>query len=460
MKRLFEFTLLLLAGISLYFGVYKSSPDKPEKKKPIKPIIVPAKVTLEPSQVFSTSKITSKEQKALNEVMLSYSTGDYEKALNLALSHLNQPFNTNYKTWLTEQLPSLYTSNGWTKLKLGLCNEAISFFNKSKDIKRSIESSKGLAYCYHKKNKLFLTKLEIEWLAEQNATDYSMDRIYIDTLESLSMFQEAIQYIDHIKDNLEENQKKEFEAIEKEMASKAKEALIQNTIKSGRFNITHRAIDYDEIASFCIDTLEEVTQEYIELYGFKNPTIPIEVILYPNENFSSIVSNSPEWIAGLFDGRIRIPIKSIWLKTKNFEELKIILRHEIVHALFYQMTDQRRLPSWFDEGIAQRVSCHNQPCQNFMFSVSPSQFLSYGDLKQSFISYENLKASAAYKQSIYLVRTIEKLSENENALRLIIENISYNSSLDSDSLLKPVGLNFRQLYQAAKLNWDKRLPLP
>src|SRR5690606_32515263 len=113
------------------------------------------------------------------------------------------------------------------------------------------------------------------------------------------------------------------------------------------------------------DNLEASLTHFVERYGFRAPVAPIEVVLYPADHFSGMVPGGPSWAEGIFDGRLRIPIREEML-LGNRSGLLQVLRHELVHALFSSMNDSRAMPSWFDEGIAQLLSCQEEAeCSRF-----------------------------------------------------------------------------------------------
>jgi tetratricopeptide (TPR) repeat protein len=77
------------------------------------------------------------------------------------------------------------------------------------------------------------------------------------------------------------------------------------------------------------------------------PDHEIQVILYSNRQFQE-VTDAPGWGAGLYDGRIRIPIGGIEQETPG---LRRLLYHEYTHAVVRAITP--RCPTWLNEGLAQ-----------------------------------------------------------------------------------------------------------
>lgn len=77
------------------------------------------------------------------------------------------------------------------------------------------------------------------------------------------------------------------------------------------------------------------------------PARAITLVLYTQEQFSD-VTRSPKWAAGLFDGRIRIPVRGA---LQNEAEFARVLAHELTHAMVHSVAP-RGVPHWLHEGLA------------------------------------------------------------------------------------------------------------
>jgi hypothetical protein len=73
----------------------------------------------------------------------------------------------------------------------------------------------------------------------------------------------------------------------------------------------------------------------------------VTVILYGERDFA-VATGAPSWVGGLYDGKIRIPVRGV---TGRERELKRILFHEYTHALVYSVTPV--CPRWVQEGLAE-----------------------------------------------------------------------------------------------------------
>jgi tetratricopeptide (TPR) repeat protein len=105
--------------------------------------------------------------------------------------------------------------------------------------------------------------------------------------------------------------------------------------------------DEAQVADRIADALERAYSEVgYDLGHF--PIDPIPVILYSDRDFYAL-TGTHGWVGGLFDGKIRIPIKGLSLRDED--SLRRIARHEYVHACVHTLAP--RCPTWLQEGLAQ-----------------------------------------------------------------------------------------------------------
>jgi tetratricopeptide (TPR) repeat protein len=79
------------------------------------------------------------------------------------------------------------------------------------------------------------------------------------------------------------------------------------------------------------------------------PKYKIVVLLYGAESFRRLRQETPEWLGGQFDGKIRVPLPSEQLDQGM---VKNILFHEYTHALVHDLTNGE-CPKWLNEGLAE-----------------------------------------------------------------------------------------------------------
>lgn len=121
----------------------------------------------------------------------------------------------------------------------------------------------------------------------------------------------------------------------------------------GREVSVHFTLQYDDtvpdgIASAILEEMEQAYDAIGAELG-KYPEGDIPVILYSKVVFTEITRN-PLWVAGSFDGKIRVPVRGL-TSERDVYRLRPILTHELAHAFILQMAP-RGLPLWFQEGLA------------------------------------------------------------------------------------------------------------
>ena len=74
----------------------------------------------------------------------------------------------------------------------------------------------------------------------------------------------------------------------------------------------------------------------------------VAVLLYDEKDFKEI-TRLPHWVAGVYDGKIRMPINRQGFKDLD---LRALAAHEVTHAFVAAMS-KLRAPAWLNEGLAE-----------------------------------------------------------------------------------------------------------
>jgi tetratricopeptide (TPR) repeat protein len=397
---------------------------------------------------------TDEDVKRAERVKFLFVTGDFHGALALAEGPGKGP---SWRSWQDVQMPVLLTSAGWASLRLGNCDEAVALFRRALEYPRTPEVSKGLAYCLYKQANLLAAQDEFqEYFRLEQEFDPQMRLVYADILESEARYDEAIQALEKAANATNSGDEAKFIAERiAAMRKRAQEGLLQAADQSVNFRLTFRLQEHQEVSQFVGTFLEDALDQMIANYGFKPPKGLIEVVLYENDSFAYI-NGGPRWAEGLFDGRMRIPIRPGMRGENDYGHLPTILRHELVHALFAQMSDNRRLPPWFDEGLAQRFACGEDRCLPFQFPNSPGALLGETELTTPFVSLDSSSAARAYRQSLYIIIYLEN-TFGADALRLMVDQVTPGGSLDSSQLVSPLGKTFAQVINDVQDAWRRQV---
>jgi len=116
---------------------------------------------------------------------------------------------------------------------------------------------------------------------------------------------------------------------------------------SSHFNLRFDGDVDQQLAGEVRDYLEEQYWTLTDRFSH-SPTQPITVLLYATRQFRD-VTQTPEWVGGLYDGKIRVPLGGL---RRLHPPARSVLRHELTHAVVHSKT-RGNCPRWLHEGLAQ-----------------------------------------------------------------------------------------------------------
>jgi hypothetical protein len=116
--------------------------------------------------------------------------------------------------------------------------------------------------------------------------------------------------------------------------------------QGSHFTVLFEGPAEEGIAAAAVEILERTYDRIGDLLQ-TYPSDAVTVILYTQQQFRD-VTRTPGWSGGLFDGRIRLPIRGGLGDPQEFER---VLAHEYVHALIHSVAPGG-LPAWLNEGTA------------------------------------------------------------------------------------------------------------
>ena len=156
-------------------------------------------------------------------------------------------------------------------------------------------------------------------------------------------YEECVQYIGTLKfkhrdlDYLVEKSK----LLEQEMETLGVE-------KSMHFRVEFDGKPSKKDVMEALAVLEVAYDSISTLFDFM-PENKISLVLYEAKVFQG-VGDRPDWVAAVFDGKLRVPANMMEYR----EVYRPVLFHELTHAFVRAMT-RAQIPLWMNEGIAQVI---------------------------------------------------------------------------------------------------------
>ncbi len=423
------------------------------------PLSMPSKVPLQAPEVSSLGleqREGARPQDVAAERKLRglFTEGQFVKAMQLVREQEADPsLSPAYKDWLKRQAPILKLGWAWHMIRDNNCIDAVPILEDVLVAGPQPLALKGIGYCYLQKKDWWSATSYLDRYLEQKASDPEGYILLAEAKESLGSYDEALQLTQKAKDltTLTSDESKDLDKREKTLAVRAEEGVNQVEMQAGFFLLRYQSPEHQYLIPNSLEQLQNTVQSLVQTLGFNYPEA-IEVVFHKAENFKG-ATHGPSWAAALYDGRIRIPI----LKDQPFNEaFEVILRHEVTHAMLSEQSLRRKLPTWFQEGLAQVAECPSL-CWHHRFESGPVQFLPLEDFSGNFMNLTSSEAKLAYDQSLYLMRFLNQSSQQ--GIRPIIEQIPYLKDLSSESLVQQVGLNFAQLHAEASAAWQAKRDL-
>jgi peptidase MA superfamily protein/tetratricopeptide repeat protein len=153
------------------------------------------------------------------------------------------------------------------------------------------------------------------------------------------------------------------------------------------------------------------------------PSNTLEVILYTQRHFTE-VTRSPDWAAGAYDGRIRLPVDGA---LNNQAALDRVVVHELAHAMV-QTLAPRGVPAWLHEGLAVSFEPGEKPWVRQTLGQS-STIIPLDSLKSGFTGLSSAEAQVAYAESAVAAGIIMKrLGPNLSAF---LQGLESTDSVDA-----------------------------
>lgn len=179
------------------------------------------------------------------------------------------------------------------------------------------------------------------------------------------------------------------------------------------------------------------------------PRRQIVVLIYSEQGFAK-VRRGPDWAAGVYDGKIRLPFPN---NPAAQETVKSTLYHEYTHALTHDIT-HNKCPVWLNEGIAeyQEARTREPYIEHLRAAVDSDRLIPLASLNSAFKNRDANVAGLAYQQSFSLVTYLVQKFRFYR-VRRVLESIGEDKTVD-EAFDDEFRLTMPQLEQ----RWKRWLP--
>ena len=190
----------------------------------------------------------------------------------------------------------------------------------------------------------------------------------------------------------------------RDLLTKAKQELTVDA-GMGKDQSSRFILSYDAgIKSDAADRVLAVLEDAYNRVGRDFSTYPesrVPVILYAGKDYR-VITGSPEWSGGQYDGKIRLPVGGL---TQVTPPIRGVLFHEYTHVVVRELT-KGNCPVWLNEGLAETEgrSEFDPPLTTLNQAVSGGKLLPLSSLIGSFASLQGTSVDLAYQQSYSLVK--------------------------------------------------------
>ncbi len=281
---------------------------------------------------------------------------------------------------------------------------------------------------------------------EGTADSYSLlGNIYYgteDNEKAISCWEKALEL-----DSSRSNTRRMLEKIKREYS-------VESSFQSQELEHFEVRFNGVETYDFAWDVLKVLDDAYYEIGGEFDALPPKKytVIIYTGKEFEKALM-IPDWIRGLYDGKIRIRIGDL---KGDIRKLKELLYHEYTHALLHYMLGDD-VPVWLHEGVAQYEepgSFVRQDEKNLLVrNLKAGSLLSLSEInwviggKKSSVD----RIFLAYIQAKSLMHYIAG-SYSKYSIRSIVKEFAESKDINT-AIERALGINLKQL----ELNWRESL---
>lgn len=260
------------------------------------------------------------------------------------LSDLRTPFPAETERGLKKEADLRRASKAAESFRSGDYDGAIKLYTELSEVDKSAFA--GIGFSYFKLGDFENAKTFLERAAENNPNDFDVRK----SLAFLYYRKDDIEKgLSHAEAGLALKKDPELRKLYGKLAKDKDTRDVSLSESSEHFRINFDGYKHGGMSRKVLGILEDAYGAVGKEFGHF-PSEPVSAILYTNKDFYDI-TRAPEWSSGIYDGRIRIPVRGA---EANETVLKKVLFHEYTHAVVRSLTP--KCPLWINEGLAEYFS--------------------------------------------------------------------------------------------------------
>jgi len=197
--------------------------------------------------------------------------------------------------------------------------------------------------------------------------------------------------------------------------------------------------------------LQEARQDVGRDFQYR-PEHKIVVLLYSKETFRKVREGAPEWLAGMFDGKIRVPMPE---SERDLGSVKGTVVHEYTHAVVHELS-RGRVPHWFNEGLAEyqeaKFSKTSKPASSLKQALDADGLLPWNQIESLFSGRSIDQVRLGYEQSYSVVAYLAQrygFWHMPRLLKQMAQGVSFEEALEQE---------FKSPAKRLEKDWKRWLP--
>jgi tetratricopeptide (TPR) repeat protein len=263
---------------------------------------------------------------------------------------------------------------------------ALKFFRRVEDPDREVLVGTGV--CYFKLGDCRSAVSSMKRVLEQDQNDFAALKVLAFAYYDLDNIEESF---GNARKGLSLHEDAELRALYERLVREMTARRGYTEESSSHFRILFDGYEHGGVEREILGLLEDAYRTIGQGLDYF-PSEPATVILYADRDFYD-TTQAPQWSRGIYDGKIRVPVKGIRLQRPVMRK---VLFHEYTHVLVHAIAPS--CPLWINEGLAEYFSAR--------YPGKIGQVIPLRNIERSFAGLRGRNVTLAYWESYSAVSSL------------------------------------------------------